>query len=88
MCKKKKKSIKKNNLHFCPLESDTKWTCDLVEVLQEVLCFIGVAAGVKQQPVFQWRSTDHIHSTHLSCPVSNHGVIFILGHRGGGQFLH
>lgn len=52
-----------------------------MEGLQEGLCFVGVAAGVKQQPVIQSRSTDHVHSPHLSGPVSIHGVIVVLDHR-------
>lgn len=58
-----------------------------MEGLQEVLCVDGVAASVKQQPVLQSWSTDHVHSTHFSGPVSNHGVVLTLDHRGGGGNL-
>lgn len=49
-----------------------------MEGLQEGVCFGDIAEGVKQQPVIQWRSTDHVHFSHLSGPVSNHGVTVVV----------
>lgn len=68
--------------HFCPLQADTKWTWDLCEGLQEVLCLSGVPVGEKYQPIFKARSTDHAQATHLPAPVSNLGVVVVLDHRG------
>lgn len=58
-----------------------------MEGLQEGLCFGSVAVGVKQPPVIQSRRTDHVQSSHLSGPVSNHGVVFILDYRGEAMSL-
>lgn len=69
------------NWHGWPLDSDPQWTRDPEKGLQQGLRFVGVAESVQQQPVVQARSTDNSEASHLSAPVSNHGVVVVLDQR-------